>query len=90
MRHVGVRDFRDRATQYLAGEEMLVVDRYGEPIGVYIPVRSKRWSRSTEAIEQLEQTVQRVLHETGLTEAELIELFDLKTPVPDAPRAPRH
>jgi hypothetical protein len=33
---VGVREFRNQATQYLAGDEVLAIERHGQPIGFYI------------------------------------------------------
>lgn len=48
-------------------------------------VRSQRKLKAREAVERLEQTVRRVLDETGLTEDELADLFDLSKPLPDGP-----
>ena len=93
MKRIGVREFRDHATQYLAGDEVLVIERHGRPIGFYIPTSAdsgvlhpERW---TQALERLDQTVQGVLAETGLSEDELSRLYDLSQPVPDRPAAVR-
>ncbi len=83
MKRVGVREFRDRATQFLAGNEVLVIERNGHPIGFYIPTGTSRQERFTAALERLEQTVQRLLADTGLSEEELSRLYDLRQPVPD-------
>ncbi len=83
MKHVGVREFRDHATQYLAGDEILVVERNGRPIGVYIPAGVQRPRHGTQALDQVERTVEAVLAETGLSEDELSALFDLSRPVPE-------
>jgi antitoxin (DNA-binding transcriptional repressor) of toxin-antitoxin stability system len=85
MKRVGVREFRDHATRYLAGDEVLAIERHGNPIGFYIPAGSGRRERGAEAIERLERTIERVLSETGLTEEELSRLFDLSQPLPDPP-----
>jgi len=85
MKRVGVRDFRDRATRYLAGDEVLAIERHGQPIGFYIPVGARRQESAALALERLEQTVERVLDETGLSEEELSRLFDLRTPIDDLP-----
>jgi hypothetical protein len=87
MKHVGVREFRDHATQYLAGDEPLSIERYGVPIGIYWPAgggsRSRKGSKeANEALDRLERTVQKVLAETGMTEEELSRLFDLTIPFP--------
>lgn len=88
MKRIGVREFRDHATQYLGGDEVLAVERHGQPIGFYIPTGPGRTSRQEEfeqALARLEQTVHRVLAETGLSEEELSRLFDLNQPLPDQP-----
>jgi antitoxin (DNA-binding transcriptional repressor) of toxin-antitoxin stability system len=86
MRRVGVREFRDHATQYLAGEEVLVIERHGRPIGFYIPTAASRQEGFAQALERLEQVVKQVVAETGLSEEELSRLYDLSKPVPDRAR----
>jgi hypothetical protein len=39
MKNVGVREFRDHATKYLAGPETVAVNRHGRVIGFYIPLK---------------------------------------------------
>lgn len=85
MKRVGVREFRDRATQLLAGDEVLIIERNGQPIGFYIPTGTSRQERFSAALERLEQTVERLLADTGLPEEELSRLYDLRQPVPDHP-----
>jgi NADH:ubiquinone oxidoreductase subunit B-like Fe-S oxidoreductase len=77
MKRVGVREFRDHATQYLAGDTVLAVERHGQPIGFYIPTGASRSESFAQALMRLEQTVQQVVNETGLSEEELSRLFDL-------------
>ena len=91
MKHVGVREFRDRATSYLKGTEPLAVERHGKLIGFYIPVESKRSSEDElkEALVRLDASVKRVLEETGMTEDELADYFDLSKPAPEHPPAGR-
>src|SRR5438067_7992577 len=85
VKRVGVREFRDHATQYLAGDEVLAIERHGQPIGFYIPTGASTRQRSTQSLERLERMIQRVRAETGLSEDELSRLFDLREPVPDRP-----
>ena len=82
MKRVGVREFRDRATRYLAGDEVLAIERHGQPIGFYIPTGASRQEGFAQALERLEQTVRRIVAETGLSEEELSRLYDLSQPVP--------
>jgi hypothetical protein len=87
MKRVGVREFRDHATQYLAGDEVLAIERHGRPIGFYVPTAASRRESLTQALEQLQRTVGQVLAETGLDEEALSRLYDLNEAVPDhAPR----
>jgi hypothetical protein len=86
MKRVGVREVHDTATKYLAGNELLAIERHGQQIGVYIPTageRSGKQLRAAEALERLGRTVERILAETGITEDELVDLFDLSKPLPD-------
>jgi hypothetical protein len=86
MKHVGVREFRDHATQFLAGDEVLAIERHGVPIGYYWPVGSgigpRRGSKEAkDARERLERTIEGILHRTGHTEEELAHFFDLSIPI---------
>ena len=67
-------------------DEALAIERHGQPIGFYIPTGGSRQESFAQALERLEQTVQRILVETGMSEDELSRLYDLTQPVPDQPR----
>src|SRR5688572_14737191 len=85
MRRVGVREFRDHATRYLHGDEPLAIERHGETIGYYYPTKSPaRKARAAEAMRKFEETIEKVLAETGMTEEELASFFDLSRPLPDS------
>lgn len=86
MKRVGVREFRDHATRYLGGDEVLAVERHGQPIGFYIPTGTSRQESFAQALERLEQTVRQTLTATGMSEDELSRLYDLNEPVPTRPR----
>jgi uncharacterized NAD(P)/FAD-binding protein YdhS len=81
VKHVGVREFRDRATGYLKDSEPLAVERHGKLIGFYIPVEPERGTTEEEefrkALGRLDETVRQVLEESGMTEDELADSFDL-------------
>jgi hypothetical protein len=99
MKRVGVREFRDHATKYLASNEPLAIERYGDTIGFYIPTgvgqrdpveEEERRRRQADSIARLEKTIQQILDETGMTEDELADLFDPTKPLPEHPiRRPR-
>jgi hypothetical protein len=73
MKHVGIREFRDHATRYLAGGTVLAIERHDQIIGFYIPVRPAPDDKVRPALERLSKAVDRVLAETGMSEAELTE-----------------
>jgi len=87
MKHVGIREFRDHATKYFAGDEIVAIERHGETIGYYMPATNQAPElpkiSKAEAMEQLGQIVNEMLDRTGLTEDELSRLFDVKQPIPE-------
>ncbi len=86
VKRVGVREFRDRATGYFKETEPIAVERHGRLIGFYIPVEPKEEpgheARSRAALERLERAVARALEESGMTEDELADAFDLSKSYP--------
>lgn len=86
MRRVGVREFRDHATQYLAADEVLAIERHGRTVGFYIPTGTSREESFARALERLEQIVESTVAEAGLSEEELSQLYDLAQPLTNQPR----
>ena len=85
MKRVGVREFRDNATKYLAGDETIAIERHGEQIGIYIPTTKRVTAESKRhAMERLDRAVDAFLDETGMSEAELERWFDTTKPFPPA------
>jgi hypothetical protein len=82
MKNVGVREFRDHATKYLAGPEPVAVNRHGRVIGFYIPLERDE-DEVRRAVAKLGEAVEQVLGETGMTEDELAGLFDMRRPLPE-------
>lgn len=83
MKRVGVREFRDHATQYLASDNVLAVERHGRPIGFYIPVNATPLEERQHVVAQFGKAVERLLAESGMTEDELAEALDFNRPGPD-------
>jgi NADH:ubiquinone oxidoreductase subunit B-like Fe-S oxidoreductase len=87
VRRVGVRDFRDHATKYLAGDEVLAIERHGTPIGFYIPTCLTRQESLAQALARLQEAVEHIRTETGLSEEELSRLYDVNEPLPSPLKA---
>ncbi|WP_419840104.1 type II toxin-antitoxin system Phd/YefM family antitoxin [Candidatus Poriferisodalis sp.] len=75
MKSVGIREFRDRATQLIASGETLVVEKHGEPVGFFVPIVARDRRAGAAALDRLGETVKGVLARTGLTEDDLVAEF---------------
>lgn len=73
MRSIGIREFRDQATQLMASGETLIVERRGEPIGFFVPIVAVDREAGAAALGRLGQAVDRVLEETDITEDQLVK-----------------
>ena len=78
--HVGVREFRDRATYYLRRGRPLAIERHGEVIGYFLPVRRKDPEEIRKRLEAFEQALERFLTETELPEEEFARLVEQVSP----------
>lgn len=72
MRHVGIREFKSQATSMLRSGETLVIERYGKPVGFFVPIEAKDRVAGRAALGRLSQTVEKLLQQTGLTEDEFV------------------
>lgn len=77
MKSVGIREFRDKASHYLASKEVLAVKRHGKLVGLYIPVKESEDEEVRRAIDRLGQTVEAVIAESGWDEETLSRALDL-------------
>ena len=57
MKSVGISEFRDKASQYLASKDAIAVFRYGKLVGFYIPVSQSQEAEIVQALSRLNQTV---------------------------------
>ncbi len=78
MKHVGVREFKDKATAMMSSGETLVIERHGKPIGFFVPVDATDRKRGRAALGRLGRAVDTVLSQTGLDEDQVAE--ELSTP----------
>ena len=80
MRHVGIREFKDRATTLLSSGETLVVERHGKPVGVFVPLIAKDRPARVATVERLGKTAAEMALETGMSEDELVAAFTWDEP----------
>lgn len=81
LKQVGVREFRDHATLYLSGSDPIAVTKHDRIIGVYVPMKRDE-EKIRRAWDRFGETIERVLEETGMTEDELADIFDIRKPLP--------
>jgi PHD/YefM family antitoxin component YafN of YafNO toxin-antitoxin module len=77
MKSVGIREFRDKASQYLASREVVAVKRHGKLVGFYIPVEQSDRIEIEQALQRLSQTVETAIAESGMDEVALSHALDL-------------
>jgi hypothetical protein len=80
VKRVGIREFRDRASHYLASAEVLAVERHGQPIGFYIPVAPGTAEDVRTAPERLNRAVEHALTTGTLDEEALSAALGLAPP----------
>jgi antitoxin (DNA-binding transcriptional repressor) of toxin-antitoxin stability system len=73
---MGVREFREKATQLLSGRQSVIVTKHGEPSGIFIPLPKKSSDPSDleAAIKRLEATFVK-LEKLGLSREEIENLL---------------
>ena len=67
-----VREFRDQASSILAAGETLVIERHGEPIGLFVPITAKDHRVGRDALGRLAGLVGDVVARSGIDEDELL------------------
>lgn len=90
MKRVEIGELWDRAAGLFEGEEPIAVERHGDIVGFYVPVRHEKGWEDVEpgdTLVRLEGSVRRVLEDTGMTEDELADYFDPSRPAPELPAA---
>jgi hypothetical protein len=80
MKSVGIREFRDKASHYLASNEAIAVKRHGKIVGFYLPVRESDEGEVQAALMRLSQTVADALAQSGWDEEKLSLALDLSPP----------
>lgn len=82
MKQVATLELKEKAIDYLTGSEPLVIVHDGEVVGFYYPKQRKKQEELNRKLDRLEQLVKQALAETGMTEDEFADLFDLSKQFP--------
>lgn len=77
MKSVGIREFRDKASQYFASTEVLAVKRHGKLVGFYFPVEQSNDVEIEQALQRLSEIVDLAKKESDLDEDALSQTLDL-------------
>ena len=72
---VGVREFRENITSYLASKSPVAITRHGATIGIYVPTRPKPGEEDLEALRIAGEKMQELIAAAGTSEEELMEDF---------------
>jgi len=80
MKSVGIREFRDKASHYLASDEAIAVKRHGKIVGFYLPVRESDEAEVQAALMRLSRTVETALAQSDWDEEKLSLALDLSQP----------
>lgn len=78
MKAVSVREFRDRASEWLRTEEPMLVVRRGEVVGIFFPSpgSSLPLELKRELFPVFSEQVRQALIETGTSEEEVLADFE--------------
>ncbi|MDZ7705987.1 MAG: hypothetical protein U5L04_16055 [Trueperaceae bacterium] len=74
VKRVGVREFKNSVTALIAAEETVVVEKYGKPVGVYVPLKPKDKSHPDlkEAVDSMDALMEGILGQLGMSEDEFV------------------
>ena len=78
MKIVGVREFRDRATQMFRSQEPILVLRRGEIAGLYFPYPQKTLpvEFKRQLFEEITRSIAKRIASAGVSEEEILEGFE--------------
>jgi len=71
---VGIREFRDKLSNYLLESDAPVaITRHGDTVGYYIPARRRRSESERDALRQVATRMQEMLAAEGISEEEVLQ-----------------
>jgi hypothetical protein len=81
MKQIPIDKLNQNAIAHLTNGEPLVIEHEGKVLGIFLP-KQPTTANLDQALDKLDQTIEKILTETGMTEAEFAAYFDLSQPTP--------
>ncbi len=76
MRTVGIKELKDQASSIVSAGEAVVVERYGQPVGVYVPIGQevgKDKLRAYQLADDLNRLLERIAQRSCMTQEQLAD-----------------
>ena len=73
---MGVREYRASIPQVIRAGKPIIVERHGQPVGIYTPLKQRDPERIKQLSEELQQSLLKVQTEMGLSEEEFAQLME--------------
>lgn len=83
MRHVSVSEIQQHPIESFSGDEAIAIEHEGKILGYFHPRNKTKEQRVKQAVKRLQEVMDKALAETGMTEDEFVDLFDLSKPLPN-------
>jgi hypothetical protein len=82
MKQIPIDKLNQDAIACLTTGEPLVIEHEGKILGIFLPKQPVVTAHLDQALEKLDQTLDKILTETGMIESEFAAYFDLSRPCP--------
>ena len=73
METVGIREFRENLSGYLAGSAPIAITRHGETLGFFLPVPPRRTEEEWAEFDRAAVRTDELMAGIGMSEEELVE-----------------
>lgn len=73
---MGVREYRQELSKVVYAEKPVVIERHGEAVGLYIPIKRRNRERQEALLKELNDALAAMRESSGLTEEELAQLIE--------------
>ncbi len=76
MRNVGIKELKDQASNIVSAGEPVIIERYGRPVGMYVPLGQTNAGDKSSAYrhaENITRLLDEIARRNGLTPDELVD-----------------